>query len=211
MSLTGLLQRVVGELTKRKLPFALAGGLVASLYRQAPRMTNDVDVAIFGPEASEKTADAIIRFFDMEPHPLRKAQLDGGPMFAIKKKSTPVQIVAGRPPDEDTQAIGLDLLLPTLPWVEEACVRAQGNQVDFGFGPVPCLTVEDLVVSKLYSLRNQSARFTDLDDLKSIFEAKHELSLDYLGGRILALGLSFPEIILQHVPSRLKRIVGKGS
>jgi hypothetical protein len=212
LTLTELLKNVVGELTQRQMPFALAGGLVASLYRQSPRMTNDVDVALFGPEASERTANEIIRSFGMEPHSLRKAQLDGGPLFAIKKKSTPVQIIAGRASDADSKpSIGLDLLLPALPWVEDACAHAQSNRVDFGFGPIPCLTVEDLIVSKLYALKNQSTRFTDLDDLKSIFEANHELSLDYLGGRILALKLSLPELILPYAPPRLKKLISQGS
>jgi hypothetical protein len=45
---------------------------------------------------------------------------------------------------------GVDILLPEIPWGEQAIVRTRNHEVDFGFGKVPVLTVEDVVLAKLY-------------------------------------------------------------
>jgi hypothetical protein len=80
-----------------------------------------------------------------------------------------------------------------MPWVEIALERSQANRIDFGFGPVTCITVEDLVLSKLYSVKNQSTRFMDLDDLKSIFEVNQKLDWVYLRHQMKQLNLTVPE------------------
>jgi hypothetical protein len=45
--------------------------------------------------------------------------------------------------------------------------RAQANEVDFGFGRVPALTIEDVVLSKLYALMAARLRAKDLDARQS--------------------------------------------
>ena len=203
MTLPVFLEKVVKEFRRRKLEFAIVGGLVASIYRHSARATHDLDFLLFTENAAQKTAEDILKVFNMQGHPLRKADLEGGPMFAIKKKNTPVYIVAGRSKRKGFEAFGLDILLPEIPWAAEAIGRAQLNQIDFGFGPLPCITIEDFLISKFYAISNQSTRFMDMDDIKSIFESHSEIDLSYLGGQMKKLNLSVPKALHGFTPKIL--------
>ncbi|MBI3541430.1 MAG: hypothetical protein HY073_04770 [Deltaproteobacteria bacterium] len=77
------------------------------------------------------------------------------------------------------------------------------------FGKVPSLTVEDVIISKLFSLKNDESRFNDLDDLKSIFLAKRPLDLAYLAGQMSTLNLLIPEPIQELAPNALKLVSKK--
>lgn len=200
MNLADFLKKVARVLKKSGVEYALAGGLVASIYRENERTTKDLDFLILAEKDTQKTAASIIKSFKLEPHLIRKADLEGGPMFAIKRKSTTPLIVAGRA-GNDKNSIGLDFILPEMPWFGKAIERAMHNQIDFGFGPIPCLTKEDVIISKFYSLKNDKTRFNDLDDLKSIFLSGRELDLPYICGQMQALELP--------VPNELKGIVPK--
>lgn len=206
MNLVNFFKLVTKYLFKKKIKFALAGGFVASYYRKSPRATSDLDILIYLEKGAVREAEKIITHFGLKFHHLRKADLEGGPMFAIKKKSTPIFIVAGRADN----AIGLDFLLPTIPWSQKATERAEFNKIDFGFGPIPCLTVEDLIISKIYALNNQSMRYMDLDDLKSIFESQSEINLAYIAGQIKFLKIKTPKETLKFVPKILKSLVMSG-
>ena len=92
----------------------------------------------------------------------------------------------------------MDILLPEMPWVESALRRGQANQVDFGFGAVPTLTLEDAVLSKLYALNRLRAK--DLDDLQSIFEADHEVDVPYLAGQMRRIGIVIPRPAAPFLP-----------
>lgn len=199
MNLTQFFKDVVKALKDRGVDYALAGGLVASVYRKNERLTNDLDFLITSKAGTEKTATSIIRQFKLVPHTVRNADLAGGPLFAIKKKNTTPYIVAGRPKKDD-KAIGLDFILPSMPWFEEAIKRAQYNKIDFGFGPVPSLTKEDVIISKFYSLKNDPTRFNDLDDLKSIMQAGHEIDMPYICGQMQKLKISVPESLKNIIP-----------
>lgn len=120
-------------------------------------------------------------------------------MFAIKKKNTTPYIIAGRA-KKDERKIGLGFILPDMPWFEEAIKRAAFNKIDFGFGPVPCITKEDVIISKLYSLKNDQKRFNDLDDLKSILTSGHEIDIPYICGQMQKLELLVPEVLKEIVP-----------
>ncbi len=196
MNLTNLFEKVVRALQFAKAEYALAGGLVASVYRKNARTTNDVDFLIFAGEKTQATAIAIITQCGLTPHIIRKADLEGGPLFAMKRKNTPPYIIAGRA----EKKIGLDFILPAMPWFEEAIKRAQFNEIDYGFGRIPCLTREDVVISKLYSLQNDRTRFNDLDDLKSIFESNSDVDISYLCGQMQKLKLVLPDSIKAFVP-----------
>ena len=87
---------------------------------------------------------------------------------------------------------GVDLLLCGFPWVEDAARRAQGHEVDFGFGPVPVLTLEDDLLAKLWALQASPLRAKDLDDLQSIIDANHDLDIAYLAGQIGRLKIVIP-------------------
>lgn len=182
-------------LEREQLKYALAGGLVASLYRQQPRATADIDLVVF-TDVEARAAHLLVSI-GLETVSLRQAHLEGGPMFAIKRKSTPVFMICGRGGNKK-DVVGVDLILSNVPWAHSALDRAQVNRVNFGFGGIPCLTCEDLILSKLYSVSNQSSRFMDLDDLRSILEnadlaAKMEWS--YVRDQVETLGLSIPEAL----------------
>lgn len=199
MNLIDFFKRVVKTLQANNADYALAGGLVASVYRENERTTNDLDFLIFSGKKTQRMAFSIIKQFGLEPHVIRKADLEGGPMFAIKRKNTIPYIIAGRA-KKGERKIGLDFILPDMPWFEEAIKRAKFNGIDFGFGPVACLTKEDVVIAKLYSLQNDRSRFNDLDDLKSILQANHDIDMPYICGQMQRLKLSVPDSIKDFVP-----------
>lgn len=202
MGLKAFFEKVVCVLKKEKVRYALAGGLVASLYRREERLTKDLDFLLLAETHSQQKATQIIRSFGLAPHVIRKADLEGGPLFAIKRKSTPPYIIAGRAKG-DVSKIGLDFILPEVPWFENALIRSEQNNIDFGFGKVACLTVEDVIVAKFYSFQNDQTRFNDLDDLKSIFLAGRHLNLAYLSGQMNRLGLVVPKLIKEMAPTAL--------
>lgn len=190
-SLADFFKRVVRALEGSGVEYALAGGLVASIYRSNERTTKYLDFLILAEKDTQGKALSIIRRLGLEPHIIRKADLEGGPLFAIKRKGTVPLIIAGRPAEDDA-GIGLDFILPEMPWFTSALGRAKLNRLDFGFGPIPCLTREDIMISKFHSLKNDKARFNDLDDLKSIFLSGHGFDAAYVCGQMQALGLPVP-------------------
>jgi len=203
MTLNEFLKSVSNALEIEKVRYALAGGLITSIYRLEERTTKDIDFLIFAQSNTQDVAAKIIKNFGLIPSIIRKADLEGGPMFAIKKKNTHPFIIAGRNIN-DPEKIGLDFILPQMPWFESALPRAEENKIDFGFGKIPCLTVEDIILSKFYSLKNDSLRFNDLDDLKSIFNAHHDLDLSYLTGQMQKFRFIVPDQIDRIVPNQLR-------
>lgn len=196
MNLANFFKDVVRALNNSHAEYALADGLVASIYRENERTTNDLDFLILSGNDSLKAASSLITHFELEAHILRKADLEGGPMFAIKRKNTPPYIIAGRTKEK----IGLDFILPAMPWFKDALARAQSNTINFGFGLVPCLTKEDVIISKLYSLHNDPTRFNDMDDIKSILKAQPDMDLAYICGQMQKLQLTVPDSLKEIVP-----------
>jgi hypothetical protein len=201
MTLENLFKGAVDALRQRGIAFAVAGGFAMDLYRREPRLTMDVDLAIPTPGDDVKTAIAIVESLGLRAGLVREADLAGGPLFAIRRRTTPPCMVVGRPVGNPSGE-GVDILLSTLPWVEPALKRAQVNQVDFGFGPVPALTIEDAILSKLYALKRLRAK--DLDDLQSIFEAEPELDIPYLAGQATRLGIEIPRQAAAFLPTWLR-------
>jgi hypothetical protein len=197
------------ELSQHNVKYGLAGGILASVYRQSPRATADIDVVLMADGNQEKLAARIIENLGLKAFAIRKADLEGGPKFAIQNRSTPIYMIAGRYPGHQHGQVGIDILLPSFPWAQSAVDRAQANRLDFGFGKIPCLTVEDLLIAKLHAVGNQKTRFMDLDDIKSIFLAKHDLDLIYLGLQIQRLDLKIPDVVNEFVPKKLKQLLPK--
>ena len=195
-------KQVTDLLKKEKVRFALAGGMVTSLYRKTERLTKDLDFLIVSETHTQKKATHIIESLGLSPTLIRKADLEGGPLFAIKRKSSEPYMIVGRA-EGDSSKIGLDFILPSMPWFASALPRAEQNKVDFGFGSIPCMTVEDILIAKFLSVKNDSRRFTDLDDIKSIFEANHPLDLAYLSGQMQKLNLTVPRQIQDLAPKAL--------
>ncbi len=202
-----LLKEAYHRLSERHVSYALAGGLLASYYRAEIRTTLDVDIALALSDGEGiEVASAILRDLGIEPKSVTLGGLRGAPGVVAKK--TPIAIIGGRTSEEGLP-YGLDFLLPTLPWVESAVQRARNNFIDFGFGKIPALTVEDVLVSKLYSYLNRSDRYKDLDDIQSIIAKGHEFDWEYMAASLKKHGLFFPERFEKSLPVNLQRISKK--
>ena len=202
MTIIDRLKEVVGLLEQSGTRYALAGGLAASCYRTEERTTKDIDIIIFTEGSLEDTAAELLTKLNLTPGYARQADLKGGPLFAIKNKSTPVYIVVGRNA-KDSSIIGVDFILPTMPWATDALERAQQHRINMGFGELPIITVEDVIIAKLFSVGDKSDRFKDLDDLQSIFRAHHKFDYNYLNGQMLKFELALPEVLEKDAPEDL--------
>ena len=205
MSLETLFQSAVGELRRRNILFAVAGGFAAALYRDQPRLTMDVDLSILPDSGATETAVSVIESLGLHAGVVREADLAGGPMFAVRRRNTTPCMVTGRVPGESS-APGVDILLPSIPWTAEAVRRAQANEVDFGFGPVPALTLEDVIIAKFFALRATPVRAKDVDDLQSIFAAGHEVDLPYLVGQMRRFQITIPRHVQLFLPDWILKI-----
>lgn len=203
MKLKALFRNAVAEFRSRDVLFAVAGGFAMDLYRREPRLTMDVDFAVMTKRGDTSVAVQILERLGLHAGLIREADLAGGPMFAIRRKSTPPCMVVGRP-EGNSSGEGVDILLPAIPWVKLALERAQANMVDFGFGAVPALTVEDAILSKLHALKRLRAK--DLDDLQSIFEAGQEIDIAYLAGQIHELKIAVPRQAEPFLPDRIVKL-----
>ncbi|MBN1669433.1 MAG: nucleotidyl transferase AbiEii/AbiGii toxin family protein [Kiritimatiellae bacterium] len=205
MSLRSLFRGAVAELRERKITFAVAGGFAAGLYRSEPRVTMDVDLVVLTGAGGHRAAVSVIEALGLHAGTARKADLAGGPLFAIRRRSTEPSIIVGRPAGRPSGE-GVDILLPAIPWVPDAVERAQDNKVDFGFGRVPVLTLEDTIISKLYVLGSAHLRVKHLDDLQSIFEAGHEVDTAYLAGQMRRFDITVPRKANPFLPDILLKI-----
>ena len=205
MSLDELFRAAVLELRERNVLFAVAGGFAADLYRHDPRLTMDVDLVILTKSQGTETAVSVIEALGLRAGIARKADLAGGPLFAIRKRNTEPCMIVGRPFGE-ASAQGVDILLPAIPWVTDAVQRAQANAVDFGFGPVPALTLEDVILAKLYALGAARLRAKDLDDLQSIFEAGHQVDVPYVAGQMRRFEITIPSAAQPFLPDTVLQL-----
>ena len=198
--LTKSFQLVTKELKNRKVQFIVAGGLAASLYREQPRLTDDIDLAVaFSVPVME--LEEFLVTLNLSVTRFTEAELKGGPKQLIASKKSPISIVSGRA----TNQIGIDFLLPHLPWVSMALKRGESHQVDFGFGALATITVEDLLLAKFYAVTCRNLRYKDLDDIQSILKTQNELDLAYLVGQMRALKIPAPLQIVE-LPDIVRQI-----
>lgn len=205
MNIEVLFKNVVHELKVRRHPFAVAGGLAISLYRFEPRTTQDIDLLILIERDALGEAQEILQSIGLTPQVVREADLKGGPLFTRKAKSSPPQIVVGRFPDR-SEGLGVDFILPAMPWFRSAFERAQHHCINFGFGPIPTVTVEDMIIAKLSAFQDSPRRFKDLDDLQSVFKKQQTFDFEYLGAQMRELKLRIPKEIRPDVPKILIQI-----
>ena len=205
MSINKTLEKVVCELNSRNVTYAIAGGIAANVYRQEIRGTQDIDIAIIA-ENEEQIGREVIESLNLKAGTATKADLDGGPIF--KKKQSPTILLVGRDPSNE-DGIGVDILLSTIPWAKEAIKRAQDNKFDYGFGSVPTLTIEDLLVAKLYAISKKSTRYKDLDDIQSIVQTEPKIDAAYLSARLKEYKLFFSREFHQYLDPAVGRISRK--
>jgi predicted nucleotidyltransferase len=204
-----LLKEASEELKVRGITFAVVGGVAANYYKTTSRLTPDVDFAIVTKSNSESIAREIIEKFGFTATSLRKAQLDGGPAFAIKNNSSPYQVVVGRLPGDD-EKIGLDILLPEMAWVPEAVDRAQNNIVSIAKGiSVPVLVVEDVIISKLISYNSRTSRVKDIEDLQAVLQNNKSLNNSLIAEEVKKYGLRIPKMLQSYFHHTILRIERK--
>ncbi len=198
------LEEVTKILRKTKGNFAVAGGIVANLFRPEPRLTQDVDLLLIAEQEreTEELAVKILKKLGLHVGYARESDLRRAPM--MNKKSTPVVMLVGRDKGQEADG-GVDILLPRMPWVKSALLRAQHHLVDFGFAKLPTITLEDFIVSKAFALRDNPTRYKDLDDLKSILEGNREADIPYLASEFDRFSLSLPKELLHDLPKALRR------
>lgn len=199
MNLSELFKATVEELQRLQCKFAVAGGLAASLYREQSRTTFDADFLFLANGLEVKKGRELLEKLNLGVGEVKLHQLTRSPQ--MNKKSKETFILVGRKGKENP---GVDLLLPPFPWFEKAINRAEANKFDFGFGKIPTVTPEDMILTKLYANRPK-----DVDDIISIFESGKELDLTYLAGEISRMQLTLPKDALQVAPKALKRFAKK--
>lgn len=188
-------------------PFALCGALATIPYYSTPRATNDIDFVI-GNQAPDK-AISVIKELSLAPNPLTRAELDGGPQFAIKNKSSPVAVVIGKDP-KNKDGIGFDILLPSNIWVPSAVERAQNNVLNILGHDVPVITKEDLLLSKLLTYSKRPDRKNDLLDIRMILSAEIQtLDLEYLNERAMKYALTKSDLLLGKVSPAEKQLLDR--
>ena len=197
-SILSTLKQVIFLLEKEKCTFAIAGGFLASLYRKDLRYTEDLDFLLFS-ESYLESVKIIHRQLKLETSLVKLHQLKRLPM--MNKKSQPALIAVGR---SKSNSIGVDFILPEMPWFSLALERAQSNLIDFGAGSIPALTIEDLIIAKVFAGRHK-----DIDDLISIFEAEHTLNQTYLYDNLKKLNLNLPKDVLKILPKKMARVFKK--
>lgn len=199
MNLLSELKRIIGILRSEHIPFALTGGIAATLYRFNVRTTQDIDFLVALESKQYGKIKHILKSLSYEVLELRKADLEGSPKHAQKNKSTPIYMLCGR----KKNFFGIDFLLPEFKWFKFAFENAQKNIQCIGDIEFPCITREDLMISKLYALANNATRFSDADDLKELFgqnfdEVEVIEKMEYLGLEIpLALHTVTPKNLLK--------------
>jgi hypothetical protein len=186
MQLFQALKQAVSILQKHHGCWAVCGGVAASIYRDIPRFTGDIDIAIVehGEIPARDLAEQIISALGYTP-------MAGWVTDQYGNLLTPQALVLGRESGGGTY-VGIDFLLPVLPWVDPAVRRAQANLVDYGFARVPTLCIEDLIISKLFALQGTPSRILDLDDVLSMVRATPTVDRSYLKEGCAKYALAIP-------------------
>jgi hypothetical protein len=187
-----LLEIISAELNSSACSYVLCGGLAASLYRDRPRLTNDVDIAISLGEYDESKEFALSILKQLGA----KTSLGWIPGLKERKINT-MALVIGQFDQHDYEAT-IDILLPNLPWVENAIERGSNHKIDFKFSVVPTITIEDLILAKLFALSIEPDRFQDIDDLKSIFLHNKKMDFSYLVSEMKNLKLEIPKVLHEY-------------
>jgi hypothetical protein len=187
MRIFDCLKLLVSQLNSEPIEWAIAGGVAACIYRSEPRYTGDIDI-IISPRRVESDAaliaEGVLKRLGYKPI---LGFIAGEKIKTIGKPS----LIAAR---EDTKGsfVGIDLILPVLPWVGPAIVRAQANKIDYGFGYLPTITPEDLVIAKLSAIQDTPDRPYDRDDIVSVCKNSPNLDRVYIVTQVSLFQIEVP-------------------
>ena len=189
MKLFENLKRIAKILESTSNDWAICGGIAACLYRDKPRFTGDIDIILSdSPETpARKAAEKIVSELGYKP---ALGFISG----TRRKASDGPALVVGRENDAGNY-VGIDFLLPVMPWIAASVERAQSNMIDYGFAKLPTITPEDLIIAKLFAIEDSPDRPYDLDDIKSILLQTKELDREYILRKIEEFNLPVPESV----------------
>ena len=175
--------------------WAICGGVAASLYRETPRFTADIDIALVsqGNRSAEEIAHLVIESLGYTPYIGFVPSLDGSDQQTRAMISYRLE--------NNAKFVGIDFLLPAFPWVHQAVIRAQNNLVDCGFATLPTVTIEDLLLAKISALADSSSRLYDKDDILSIIKHQKEIDFPYIQRIASELRITIPAWVSLTQPS----------
>jgi len=181
------LQRLVQYLKPWDGSWALCGGVVATVYRDTPRFTGDIDVAVVDTSSStaEEIATSVLK--EMGYTPKFGFVPDPGEGKGQKKA-----LICGRAINSE-RFVGVDFLLPIFPWVQNSVERARSNLLDYGFAKIPAITVEDLILAKLNAIQSKEHRATDVDDIKSVLNSNLKIDKPYIERQAALMNFAVPD------------------
>ena len=147
--------------------WAICGGIAASLYREKPRFTDDIDFAVVD--------SAIISGKDLAMKVISELgfkEYFGFIPGLIDKSDQILGLVCARDIG-DERFLGIDFLLPVQFWIKDGVKYAQSNLIDYGFAKLPTVTPESLVLAKLLALHSNPERLQDLDDIQELIKSSN--------------------------------------
>lgn len=145
---------LAGVCSELKVRWALVGGVASNLYRDRPRLTQDVDVTV---EVNRSTWPSLAGHL----------RADG---WTLQPEGEYPDVVLLR----HATRLPVDILVAKTPYQRIALDRAVQQTLDRGV-TVPVLTREDVIIHKLIA-----GRHTDIDDVERILASAPALDLDYL-------------------------------
>ena len=209
MTFEELISKASALFNERGIQYALVGGVAASFYRDEKRTTEDVDFAVALSTNIVSEALDIARALGFEAKALTEAQLNGGPRFALRSRNrSPEAAILGSDKNGDI-GLGFDVLLPSLPWVEESVKRAQSNTIEVLGVTVPVITPEDLLIAKLFAVNSRPDRDSDASDIRSILKARKDIDVTYLTSKVGEHKLAIPKSLQECFDYRVLRVARK--
>ena len=205
-SLQTLFAQGIAKLQELNEPFALCGALATIPFYPTPRATKDIDFVI--ATKNPENAIRVISELNLTPNPIRRAELDGGPLFAVKNKSSPVAVVIGKDPAHP-DAIGLDILLGSNIWVPSAVDRAQGNVREILGQKLPVITPEDLLLTKLITYSKKPDRKSDLQDIRVLLRNVADLDWTYLTKKSAEYSMQHSDILFGKLSPEEQALLNK--
>ncbi len=189
MKLFANLKLATQQLSRFEECWAVCGGIAACLYRSTPRYTGDIDFILRDSNdfTALQIAETVTAALGYKPIAGWFTDQSGQ---LIKNQA----LVSGRE-DSAERYIGLDFILPVMPWVIPAIERAQLNKLDYGFAKLPTIVPEDLIVAKLFALQTSPDRKYDLDDIESILAHFKPINFTLIRTQVDQYNLNVPQHI----------------
>ncbi|MCX5783855.1 MAG: nucleotidyltransferase [Elusimicrobia bacterium] len=153
-----ILSKVAVELDKHKIPYMIMGGQAVLLYGE-PRLTRDVNITL-GVDVDE-----VERVLDC----IEKLDLK----ILVESHSQFVKSTMVLPVEDRATGMRIDFIFSYSPYERQAIERSK--QVNFSGSILHFITLEDLIIEKIFSGRPR-----DLEDVKNIMLKNKTFDKDYV-------------------------------